>query len=202
MNTDLLVTVEILLVVVAPLLVLYLKAQWPLRATVPCLLTIPVLWYFTYAPLHELSHVAGAYAVGGTVTSIKLIPRFWVGEFGRAWITTEGLRESWQQLIMTSFPYVLDVACIVAGYVLLRRSFSRSPFVVGFTFMLLCLRPAFDLVCETVAFMSGDRGDLYHIERAIGGVGTWSMLGLAIGVSAIAIASVLRRFVEAPADPS
>ncbi|HLE33026.1 MAG TPA: hypothetical protein VJB38_10485, partial [Bacteroidota bacterium] len=62
-----LITVEILLVVVTPLLFLYLKGSWPLRVIVPCLLTIPLLWYFTYAPLHELSHAAGTYFVGGKV---------------------------------------------------------------------------------------------------------------------------------------
>ena len=72
-----LVTVEITLVIVAPLLFLYLRSSWPLRVIIPCLLSIPLLWYLTYSPLHELSHVVGTYLVGGTVTSIKLIPRFW-----------------------------------------------------------------------------------------------------------------------------
>ena len=65
-------TCEILLVVVMPLLVLYLKGNWPLRKVIPALVIIPVLWYFTYAPLHELSHAAGTYLVGGTV--IESIP--------------------------------------------------------------------------------------------------------------------------------
>jgi hypothetical protein len=47
---------EILLVVVLPLLVLYLKGNWPVRKILPSLLFIPILWYFTYAPLHELGH--------------------------------------------------------------------------------------------------------------------------------------------------
>ena len=54
-------TCEILLVVVMPLLVLYLKGNWPLRKVIPPLVIIPVFWYFTYAPLHELSHAAGLY---------------------------------------------------------------------------------------------------------------------------------------------
>jgi len=52
---------EILLFLVIPLLVLYLKGNWPLRKVIPCLVVIPILWYFTYAPLHELSHAAGVY---------------------------------------------------------------------------------------------------------------------------------------------
>ena len=67
MNNEFLITFEILFVVVAPLLVLYPKSNWPLRTTIPCLLSIPILWYLTYALLHELSHIAGTYLVGGTV---------------------------------------------------------------------------------------------------------------------------------------
>lgn len=194
MNASLLVTLEILAVVVAPLLVLYLRGDWPLRRTVPCMVGIPVLWYFTYAPLHELSHVAGTYLAGGRVTYVRLIPPFWAGQFGRAWITPVGLKANWQWLTMTSAPYVLDVACVVAGFFLLHKRFVRRPFVLGFTFMLLCLRPAFDLVCETVALAMGGRGDLYHIEKTIGGFAVWSLLAASLAVSAFAIAAVLRRY--------
>jgi hypothetical protein len=51
------------------------------------LLILPVVWYSTYARLHELSHAAGLYLVGGKVIDYKLIPRFWLGEFAGAWIT-------------------------------------------------------------------------------------------------------------------
>ena len=63
MQNYLLYTCEILLVVVMPLLVLYLKGNWPLHKVIPPLVIIPVLWSFTYAPLHELSHAAGLYLV-------------------------------------------------------------------------------------------------------------------------------------------
>jgi hypothetical protein len=190
-----LVTLETLLIVVLPLLYLYLRGGLPLRSTVPCLLILPVLWYLTYAPLHELSHVVGAYVVGGKVTQIKLIPSFWLGEFGGAWITPVGLTQSWQQLIMTGSPYILDVLCVIAGMILLRRGLSRNPFVVGLVIMLLCLRPAFDLVCETIAFVLGVRGDLYYVEQIIGSWLTWSFLLFSIGLSVLSIVVVVRRFV-------
>lgn len=201
MTNNIAVTFEVLVVVVAPLLALYLRSRWPLRQTVVCLVAIPVLWYFTYAPLHELSHVAGAYLAGGRVTFIKLIPRFWAGEFGHAWITSEGLQTKGQWLTMTSAPYVLDVASLVVGYLLLRRRFSKNPFLVGFTFMVLCLRPAFDLVCETVALIAGAQADLYHIEKTIGPFAIWTLLVLSIGLSVFCIASVLSRWTGAPEEP-
>ena len=190
----LLVTLEILLVVVAPLLFMYLRGKWPLRDAIPCLLVIPVLWYLTYSPIHELSHLVATYLVGGRVVHAKLIPSFWVGEFGRAWLTTEGIRGSWQHVVMTSAPYILDAASVVAGFQLLRRGFSKHAFVIGSLFMLLCLRPMFDFVCETVAFALGDKGDFFHIAGVVGRPTVWSLLVVLIGLSALGIASVLRRF--------
>lgn len=186
-----LVTLEILVVVVVPLLILYLRGRWPLRIAIPCLLVIPVLWYLTYSPIHELSHVLGTYLVGGSVTQLKLIPSFWRGEFGRAWITPQGLRAPWQQLAMTSSPYVLDGLSVAVGFIFLRRRHPPNPLVLGVSFMLLCLRPAFDVVCELVAFALGARGDLHHIVQATGYPTVWLSTAILLGFSLFAIARVL-----------
>ncbi len=190
-NSMLLVTLEILVVIVAPLLILYLAGRWPMRIAIPCLLVIPVLWYLTYSPIHELSHVLGTYLVGGSVTELKLIPSFWKGEFGRAWITPQGLSAPWQQLVMTSSPYVLDGLSVAAGFFALRRRHPIRPLARGVAFMLLCLRPAFDAVCETVAFALGGRGDLYHIAQATGYLTVWSSMAILFGFSLFTIARVL-----------
>jgi hypothetical protein len=196
-NTQLLITFEILVVVVTPLISLYLKGNWPLRTTIPCVLSIPILWYPTYAPLHELSHAAATYLVGGQVIYMKL-PRFWLGEFGHAWITPVGITHSWQWFITTTSPYILDDICIVAGIVILRRVFSKNPFVVGLVFMLLCLRPAFDFVCEPIAFLSGDRGDFYALQQIVGAFVTWSFILFSVALSMFSIVTILRRFVGFP----
>lgn len=187
----LLITIEILVVIVAPLLILYLTGPWPMRIVIPCLLSIPVLWYLTYSPIHELSHVLGAYLVGGSVTELKLIPSFWRGEFGRAWITPDGLQAPWQQLVMTSAPYVLDGVSVAVGFFALQGRRLRRPFALGVLLMLLCLRPAFDVVCETVAFALGGMGDLYHIAQAIGYPTVWLSMTILFGFSLFTIARVL-----------
>ena len=196
MQNYLLYTCEILLVVVTPLLVLYIKGNWPLRKVIPPLVIIPVLWYFTYAPLHELSHAAGLYLVGGKVIDYKLIPRFWLGEFAGAWITPSGITQSWQQLTMTAFPYILDVVCFVVALVVFRRGFTRNLFLIGFAFMLLCLRPASDFVFEPIAFLSGDRNDFYAIQQIVGPFAIWSFILISIGLAAYSISSTLSRFVS------
>jgi hypothetical protein len=187
----LLVTLEILVVIVAPLLILYLTGPWPMRIAIPCLLVIPVLWYLTYSPIHELSHVLGTYLVGGSVTELKLIPSFWQGEFGRAWITPQGLRAPWQQLVMTSAPYVLDGLSVAVGFFALHRRRLMRPFALGGLLMLLCLRPAFDVVCETVAFALGGQGDLYHIAQSTGYPMVWLSMTILLGFSLLTIARVL-----------
>jgi hypothetical protein len=198
MNNELLITVEILFVVVAPLLILYIKGRWPLRTIILCLLTIPILWYLTYSPIHELSHIKGTYLVGGKVTFYKLIPSFWKGEFGHAWITSEGLSESWRHLISTSFPYLLDVVCLIVGIFMLHKNYHNNAFIIGLVFMLLCLRPSFDFVCETIALLTGNRGDLFYIDKTIGNLLTWLFLLLSIGLSLFSIIKVLSRFIGAP----
>jgi hypothetical protein len=191
-----LITCEIFLVVVMPLLVLYLKGNWPLRKIIPPLVIIPVFWYFTYAPLHELSHAAGLYLVGGKVIDYRLIPRFWLGEFGGAWITPSAITQSWQQLTMTAFPYMLDIVCFVVAIFVFRRGFSRNPFFIGLAFMLLCLRPAMDFVFEPIAFLSGNRNDFYAIQQIVGPFAIWSFILISIGLSIYSISSTLSHFVS------
>ena len=189
-------TFEILLVVVMPLLILYIKGNWPLRKIIPPLVVIPILWYFTYAPLHELSHAAGVYLVGGKVIEYKLIPRFWLGEFARAWIIPSGITHSWQKLTISAFPYFLDVVCFIVAIFVFRRVFSRNPFFIGLAFMLLCLRPAMDFVFEPIAFLSGDRGDFYALQQIIGPFAIWSFILISIDLAVYAIWSTISHFVS------
>ncbi len=189
-------TCEILLFLVLPLLILYIKGNWPLRKIIPPLVVIPILWYFTYAPLHELSHAAGVYLVGGRVIEYKLIPRFWLGEFARAWIIPSGITQSWQQLTISAFPYMLDVICFIVAIFVFRRGFSRNPFFIGLAFMLLCLRPAIDFVFEPIAFLSGDRNDFYAIQQIIGPFAIWSFILISIGLAGYSISSTLSHFVS------
>jgi len=196
MQNYLLSTCEILLVVVMPLLVLYLKGNWPLRKIIPPLVIIPVLWYFIYAPLHELSHAAGTYLVGGKVIEYRLIPRFWLGEFGGAWAIPSGYTQSWQQLTSSAFPYMLDIVCFVVAIFVFRRGFSRNPFFIGLAFMLLCLRPAIDFVFESIGFLTGYRGDLFNIQQIVGPFAIRSFILISIGLAVYSILSTLSHFIS------
>jgi hypothetical protein len=189
-----LVTVEVLVTVVAPLLMLYRRGAWKQQTVAACATSIPILWYFVYAPMHEISHILGTYLVGGRVVDVKLIPRFWAGEVAVAWIHSEGLDNAWASLVSTISPYAIDVVSIAIGFRILQPKLTRNAFLVGFLFMFICLRPAFDLVCETVGFATGFRGDLYHIALTAGWSVTWAFLGLSIAFALSVIVAVMRRF--------
>ncbi len=190
----LLITFEILLTIVTPLLALYLRGQWPLRTVTACVCGIAVLWYLTYAPIHELSHALGTVLVGGKIVDIKLIPSFWEGTFAVAWVTTAGLDQPWQQLAVGGAPYVIDVACIIVSVIALRRRLSRNALVVGLLLMLVCLRPTFDLVCETVGFAGGFKGDLWHMQLIVGSAALWSFLLVSLALCLLSVVIVLRRY--------
>lgn len=183
MQSYLLSTCEILVIVVMPLLVLYLKGNWPLRKVIPSLVVIPVIWYFSYSIVHELSHAAGTYLVGGKVIDYQLIPRFWLGEFRGAWATPGGLTQSWQRLTAHAFPYLLDIICFVIVLFVFKRSFSRNPFNIGMAFMFLCLRPAFNTLGETIGLLTGWRGDLYNMQQIVGPFALWSFILISIGLA-------------------
>jgi hypothetical protein len=196
MQNYLLYTFEILLVLVLPLVILYLKGNWPLRKVQPALVLIPVIWYLTYAPIHELSHAAGVVLAGGKVVVYKLIPSFWLGEFAGAWIKASGISQSWQQITMTAFPYLLDIICFVAAIVIFRRSFTKNPFLIGLAFMLLCLRPAMDFTFEPIAFFTGDRNDFYALQQIVGPFSIWAFILTSIGLAVYSVTSTLNRLVR------
>jgi hypothetical protein len=95
---------------------------------------------------------------------------------------------------MLCAPYVLDLVSIIAGAVVLQRHLSRNAFWAGFLFMLLCLRPTFDLVCESVGFTNGFMGDLFHIQQIVGSAILSSFLLLSLMLSVYSIYAILKRY--------
>lgn len=188
------ITLEVLVTIVIPLLLLYLRGKWPIKTTIICLVFLPIIWYLTYAPIHELSHALGTIIAGGKVTELKLIPNFWEGVFAVAWVRTTGLNSVWQNMTMTGAPYFLDFASLLMGIAVMLRNQSKNAFWVGLLFMILCLRPTFDLVCETIGFLNGFKGDLYHIQLRVGGFVLTSFLVVSLGLSLVSLIFILKRY--------
>jgi hypothetical protein len=60
--------------------------------------------------------------------------------------------------------------------------------------MLMCLRPTFDLACETVGFVGGFKGDLWHVELIIGSAPLWSFLLVSLALCLLSVVVILRRY--------
>ena len=59
--------------------------------------------------------------------------------------------------------------------------------------MLLCLRPTFDLLCETVGVVGGFHGDLWHLQLAIGSAALWSFLLVSLALCLLSVVVTVRR---------
>jgi len=77
---------------------------------------------------------------------------------------------------------------------LAMKEIKRNAFWAGFLFMLLCLRPTFDLVCEAVGFYNGFMGDLFHIQQIVGSAILSSLILLSLLLSVFLIYAILKRY--------
>lgn len=139
--------IEILLIIVLPLLILYLRGNWQNKEMYINVTLLPLIWYIFYAPIHELSHILGSLLVGAEITDYRLFAHFWEGSFGFAYVEfRDGLSVNYSSLVILIFPYVLDFILIIAGYFILSKYKIKNSFLFGLTFLILCLRPLYDLI--------------------------------------------------------
>jgi hypothetical protein len=142
---ELIAGLEVAVLILAPLLALYLRSQWPTKRWLASAVLLPMLWFATYGFLHEMSHHIGVIVVGSKVLEQHWIPHFWRGEFTVGWIRSEFL-PGWRGALPGYFPYLRDVVLLFAGLLILKLKKIRSAFLVGLVFILLCLSPLFDIV--------------------------------------------------------
>lgn len=187
-------TIEILLIIVLPLLVFYQRSNWPSSwRSINCAL-IPIVWYITYAPIHEFSHMLGCFVVGANITDYRLFAHFWEGNFGFAYVEIQdGYSYNLSSLIILIFPYILDFVSIAIGYFILKRYSFINSFVAGFLFMLLLLRPLYDLVDNYIGIFY-NHSDLVMIGDIIGYPVTFLYGIITILTSLYIIYYVLRRY--------
>ena len=170
--------------VVFPLFLFYKIRGWNEKSVRFSLTFIPILWYFTNAPLHELSHMIATFLVGGTVSEVVLFPKFWEGSFGNAYIHSTGVIGSLNFAITSLFPYLVDVLFLVVGYFTLKKSNIKSAFMAGFVLMLFFLRPLFDIISNTSVALLLQVGDFVQLAKHIGTLPTITT-GLALSTIAL-----------------
>ena len=190
--------IEILILVVLPLLVFYLRSNWVSKEIYFNVIILPLIWYLFYAPIHELSHILGCIIVGANITDYRLFTHFWEGSFGFAYVEVQGgLDVNMNSLIILISPYILDFISIIIGYYILTRYKIKNSFLLGLTFLIFCLRPLYDIVDNYIGIFYNN-GDLVLTSKIIGEYITYSYGIISVTISLIAIILLLNKYKNYP----
>ena len=190
--------IEILVLIVFPLLVLYLRSNWTNKEIYVNVIVLPLIWYLFYAPIHELSHILGCIIVGSEITDYRLFAHFWEGSFGFAYVEVQGgLGENMNSLIILISPYILDFISIIIGYYILTRYKIKNSFLLGLTFLIFCLRPLYDIVDNYIGIFYNN-GDLVLTSKIIGEHITYRYGIISVTISIIAIILLLNKYKNYP----
>ena len=190
--------IEILVLIVFPLLVFYLRSNWKNKEIYVNVIVLPLIWYLFYAPIHELSHMLGCIIVGADITDYRLFAHFWEGSFGFAYVDVKGgLDVNMNSLIILISPYILDFISIIIGYYILTRYKIKNSFLLGLTFLIFCLRPLYDIVDNYIGIFYNN-GDLVFTSKIIGEYITYSYGIISVTISLIAIILLLNKYKNYP----
>jgi len=190
--------IEILVLVVLPLLVFYLRSSWPKKEVNINVIILPLIWYVFYAPLHELGHILGCFIVGAEIKDYQLFAHFWEGSFGFAYVDVQGgLDVNMNSLIILISPYILDFISIIIGYYILTRYKIKNSFLLGLTFLIFCLRPLYDIVDNYIGIFY-NHSDLVLTSKIVGEYITYSYGIISVTISLIAIILLLIKYENYP----
>jgi len=190
--------IEILVLIILPLLVIYLRSNWSMKEIYINVVVLPLIWYLFYAPIHELSHILGCIIVLADITDYRLFAHFWKGSFGFAYVEVQGgLDVNMNSLIILISPYILDFISIIIGYYILTRYKIKNSFLLGLTFLIFCLRPLYDIVDNYIGLFYNN-GDLVLTSKIIGEYITYGYGIISVAISLIAIILLLNKYKNYP----
>ena len=161
----LLSVIEIALLIMLPLVLFYQRSSWTFKDYALSIVFIYLIWYVTYALLHELSHMLGALIFDKTIYSYKLIPKFWKGDFGVGYVNYDYKSDA-KDFVIILLPYLRDLIFMVIGYVLLNKTRIKKPFLIGLVLVLFVLSPLFDISNNYVAYLLGSMNDFNALKES------------------------------------
>ncbi len=185
---------EIFFLLILPLIIIYLRSSWSKKEISIYLTILPLIWYIFYAPLHELGHILGCFVVGLEIKDYQLFARFWEGNFGFAYVDIkEGYGENMKSFVVLIFPYVLDLVSVILGYYILVRYKIKKSFLFGLIFIMLCLRPLYDLVDNYIGYFL-NHSDFVLASRIVGVPFIFTFVILSIIISVLLILVLMHKY--------
>lgn len=151
-------TIEIALLVVLPLIWFYKQSNWSTKSYIFLIPLLYLVWFLTYGLLHELTHLFGMWIFGKVATNYQLMPHFWEGDFGTAFVNYD-FRGEYKDFIIVALPYIRDVLFVALGYYLIKRKVTNHKFLVGLILIVLVFSPLFDITNNYLGFVMGYRND-------------------------------------------
>ena len=117
---DIISIIEIALIIVLPLIIFYQRRNCTLKQYIINIALLYFIWYFSYAFLHELSHMFGSWIMGTKISDYQLITPFWKGDFSTAYVNSL-FENKTQALVSLIMPYLRDIVFFIIGFWLLKR---------------------------------------------------------------------------------
>jgi hypothetical protein len=140
-------------------------------------------------------HLIGNWAFDKTIYEIKLIPEFWKGEFGTAYIRYDYRSDS-KDFIIILLPYARDLILLAFGYLLIIKTKIENLFTIGLIFTIMILSSLFDIANNYFGYLLGSMNDF----NALGESGSKlisHLIGISFFTTAVLIAILILKRISA-----
>lgn len=191
-------TIELALLIVLPLIVFYQRLNKSYKAYVLYIAFLYVLWFGTYALLHESCHLVGSWLTGARIKDYQLVPHFWRGDFTTGYVNSD-LQNGVQGFVSPIAPYVRDMLFLGIGYLAFKGRRVTNSLLQGVVLVLLVLSPFYDLFNNYAAFLFGRENDFNAIRMSVGAVWTHAIGTLFTFTAAFTVWLIFRMTQRLPA---
>jgi len=164
---QLIVSVELALIIVFPLILFYKQMKKSNGKIFLYVGLLYLIWFFTYALLHELCHVCGSLLTGSEIVEHRLVPHYWEGDYKNAYVKSL-FTNSLQGFISPFSPYFRDLVFLGIGYFLLWNRKITGTFGDGLLIVLFVLSPIYDVFNNYFGFVLGARNDFNAMNKVAG----------------------------------
>lgn len=132
-------TLAVTLIIILPLIRFYQRNNWTKTQKLIGIIGLTILWFLIATPLHEISHLIGTKISGARILDYQLLPRYWEGDFLKAYIKPD-YDTKLQEFIIRTSPYFRDLIITIIGYILLKKKLLKNSFIIGFIFLFFFIK--------------------------------------------------------------